>query len=545
MLPFRDGVHLRLFFSLSTLPALLLPYINDRKDSYGKDVSFGLQDCSDALQDAGRKKVIVEFSSPNIGREFSPAHLRSTILGAFIANIHQAMGWDVVRMNYLGDWGKNLGLLAVGFQRFGSLSDFANQTDPPRYLHDVYAKIYEEFRPQQEAAKEVKDNKEEHLAIQSQGLFAERDSAFKKMEDGDSEAIELWKKFRDDSIEHYRNTYARMGIEFDEYTGESEVCLHPETLAEVEAILKDKGICEVNEEGSTVIDFEKHGVRLGTPVLRDRIGSTSYLLRDIASVFHRYKAHSFDRMLYVVCSEQDTHFRQLFKAVELMDRPDIAERLRHISFGRANDLSAQLGDAKLLGDFLDQCQAHLQTAIDSIPIAYPIADAGAAAGALGISGLVAQDLAVRRTHGYAFDLNRLIAPEGDTGAALQLSYARLCATIASMGALPTPDEIPSINYSSLCEEPWCDVLRLLARYPDVTTAAFKNLALEPGPILSYLYHVAGELTSCLDVMDDEDEGGGSSRGPDYRSRTLLFECVRQVLGNGMRLLGIAPIDTQG
>ncbi len=189
---------------------------------YGVDTSLGLRDGPES----GQKKILVEFSSPNIARDFTAAHLRSTILGAFVANLYEAMGWDVVRINYLGDWGKHLGLLGLGWQKYGSEEILNEQTDQFKYIHDLYTKMEDELQPEQEARKKARDDRQDTVVLETQGLFAERDVNFKRMEDGEPDAIALWKTLRDISIEYYVEAYARLNITFDEYSGESQVCLN-------------------------------------------------------------------------------------------------------------------------------------------------------------------------------------------------------------------------------------------------------------------------------------------------------------------------------
>ena len=528
-LPFPDGVHIRFFFSPKTIPRLLFPYINDRKATYGLDSSQGLRDGADSR----RKKVLVEFSSPNIATEFTAAHLRSTILGAFVANIYEAMGWDVVRINYLGDWGQHLGLLGVGWKKHGAQNVLTEQADQFRYIHDLYTKMVDELRPELEAKKKARDDHQNAADLAAHGLFAERAASFKQMEDGEPDAMELWKTLRDVSIKYYVETYARLGIKFDEYSGESQVSLNPEAFTEVETALKEKGIYK-EQDGAWVIDYDEHGARLGSVTVRGRNGSTTYLLRDIATVLDRFKTHSFDKMIYVVC-EQDVHFRQVFKAVELIGHGDIADKLQHITFPRTG--GAHVGDA-LLGDVLDHCEAHMREAMSAIPEEYPFEDCNAVAKAVGINSLIIQELSPRKAHTNG---NLATSLEGETGTSMQACYARLCKAIAKIGTAPTAEEITTIDYASLWGETWCDLIRLLARYPAVANSAYRTL--EPGTILSYLFLVVEQLTCCLDEADEEEsEGEGSAAASKYAARAVLYENVRQVLENAMRLLGMTPIS---
>jgi len=542
MLPFPDNVHIRVFFSTKTIAPLLLRYISDRKDAYGRDVSIGLH--GDGAE-GSRKKVVVDFGSPNIGHESSMAHVRSTILGAFVANMYEAMGWEVVRTNYLGDWGKNVGLLEVGLDQYGVEGDIDNQANPLRYLTDIYSRIEEEFRPENENLKRLKEeNKEEFLLAQSTGLSKRRDSLSKKMEDRDGATIESWKKLRNISVGQYEKTYSRMGIAFDDYGGESQVCLRPETMTEVEVTLKNRGISE-EEDGSWVIDFEKHGERLHKPTLRDRTGLSSYLLRDIATAFDRFDTHKADKIIYVVTGDQDTHFRQVFKAIELMGRTDVREKLEHFSFARVMPgAGTDFENAKLLDDILDACESYTGQAMEIDPESYQLADGFVPPSVLGLAGLTVQELSVRRTKPYALEPDLMVSPEGESGPALQLCYARLGRTIASLGNMPAPGEMSGLNFAPLYDEPWINVLRLLSRYPDVTASAYRGMEAAT-TIIPYVFRLVDELTYSLDEVGDEEVGGSSASGPDYRSRVALLECGRQVLENAMRILGVTPASWEG
>jgi arginyl-tRNA synthetase len=449
-----------------------------------------------------------------------------------VANIYEAMGWDVVRINYLGDWGEHLGLLGLGWQKYGSEKALHEQTNPFRYIHDLYTKMADELQPEHEARKKARDEGQDTTILETQGLLAERDATFKRMEEGEPDAIALWKTLRDISIEYYVKTYARLNIKFDEYSGESQVCIATEAVAEVESILKHRGICE-EQDGTWVIDYDNHGTRLGAATIRGRNGSTRYLLRDIATVFDRFKTHSFDKMLYVVC-EQDLHFRQVFKAVELMGHTDIAEKLEHISFPKG----PRLGNAQLLGDILDQCENYMREFMGVSP---DHEDYDVVGKVMGINSLIVQELFSKTAHINILSFNLMTLLEGETGSNLHICYGRLCSAIAGIGVRPTADEIPHIDYSSLWEGVWCELLRLMARYPDVTNSAFRTP--EPSTILSYVFRVVEELTNCLDEVEEEEFGGeGSTVGSKYVARAVLFENVRQILANAMKLLGVTPIS---
>ncbi|KAK8052172.1 hypothetical protein PG993_003557 [Apiospora rasikravindrae] len=556
--PYPDGVQLRFFFSQKTLPLLMLPYIRERGTAYGGDHAQGLQD--PANPDEGRKKIVVEFSSPNIPGDFNGSHLRSTIIGGFVAKMYECMGWDVVRINYLGDWGKELALFAVGWEKYGS--EEALEADPLDHIMDVYGKIKADFQPESDASKQAKNENKSTAEIESQGIFAQRDGFFKKLEDKDEDALAFWKKFRDITLAKLEPAYKRLGVTFDEYSGESQPL--QETMTEIEATLTANGVLQ-ESDGSQIINFEDHGNKgLGTVIVRARTGSSTYFLRDLAAAADREKKHAFDKMIYVVASKQNSHFQQVFKTLELLGREDLAKKLQHISFGDITGMAPHVKKTMSLGQILDECAEIMQTA--EAEDGKENEDDGDTAGSkekqvpnggsdpAAVGGLLSLDLFGKRSHGYAFDKKRMTADEGDSCRLLQKEYAKLISVIAEIrgpeaegddagGNDPTPD------HAVLQKDESIDLLRMMAQYPDVTAATFKTL--EPHGLLSYLSRLAEASAFELDEDDDdggdEDGAGPSSAAPEEetaesrKAKLMLYECVKQVLGHGMNLLGVPPI----
>ncbi|KAI5467461.1 hypothetical protein BGZ63DRAFT_344698 [Mariannaea sp. PMI_226] len=530
--PIPDGIHLRILSSPKTLPPLLLPYIHDRGKSYGYDTSLGLVDAK--VPNGPRKKVIVEFSSPNMASEFNVSHLRSTIIGSFVANIHAGMGWDVIKMNYLGDWGKQIGLLAAGWHRFGSEEDF--QKAPLEHLLQVNNKIQELFKPELEECKLAKADNKDTAEIESRGLYAERDVIFKKMEDKDPETIALWKRFRDATVEGYKESYARLGVQFDEYSGESQVSA--ESIQEIEAALKEKGIYE-EHDNSWMIDFTKHGAKgLSTAVVRYRNGTTSYLLRDLAAVLDRYKTHAFDKMIYVVAVEQEMHFQRVTKTLELIGRDELATKIQHIAFAKINSLRDEFKNAHLLSHYVDACQLAMQVSLEKgseeaeEDNSLFITRTDKSLEAVGISGLFIQDLQHRRGTSYACESKHLTSFEGDTGPALQNCYARLLATLEKIAR---DIDYAAIDYSSLENEEYVELLRIMTQFPDTVHGSSKSL--EPTTIVIYLSRLVDQILITLDADDDQD---WADKEEAMKARMALYENARQVLENGLRILGLAP-----
>lgn len=312
----------------------MLPLILQQRDAYGFDPRHGLRDWSDP--EAGRKTIIVEFSSPNIAKKFHAGHLRSTIIGGFLSTLYECLGYNVIRMNYLGDWGRQYGLLACGWERYGDEAAFAR--DPIGHLFDVYVKINADFQPEEDAYKAAAKRGEPTSELESKGLLGEAKAYFKRMEDGDQDALQLWQRFRSLSIHRYQETYGQLNIHFDVYSGESQV--KQETMENAEIILRDRGVTEFRD-GAWLVDFTKHGAKaLQVAITRNRNGTSNYLLRDIGAAIQRHDEYHFDEMVYVVMAEQETHLQRLFKILSLMggEYEDFAKKMKHITFGKVRDV---------------------------------------------------------------------------------------------------------------------------------------------------------------------------------------------------------------
>ena len=507
-------------YSPQTLPRLLFPYINDRKDTYGRDISIGLHDPS--LPKLGSKKLVIDFSSPNIDSEFKGKHLRSTILGACIVTLYQKMGWNVTKINYIGDWGKQIGLLGVGWEKFGSEELY--HADPRGHLLDVYHKIDDLFAPEQAARKEHRGKGKE---IEPQGLFAERNAYFKRMEEGDEKALELWKRVRDVNVENYKKLYSRLNVAFDEYSGESRVS--PNTMAEVEEILKNKGLCD-EIDGSLAVDMSKHTGRHGAgwAPIRDRTGSSTYLLRELAAALDRARKYTFDKMIYVAANDNNRHFKRVIEILQLMDMPDLAHKLEHVSFNEASKMSEKIGRGHMVDEILDQCQRAMHKSLSDNPEkAALLGDNEDTAVDVGITALLIQELSAKRSNDHAFDIDKMVSFEYGTGPDLQYWYARLCSLLRTR---PAATNFSDEDFTSFADDEK-DLVRLLNQYPDITLAAYKSL--EPVAILSYLFNVTGLLPYC--IGNDQDVNGPTG------AQAMLYEATRRVLENGMQLLRITPV----
>ncbi|KZF21718.1 arginyl-tRNA synthetase [Xylona heveae TC161] len=539
--PLVNGTFLQFFFKPASLTKIVLPSILKNQESYGLNPFNGLRDAADASK--GRKKIVVEFSSPNIAKPFHAGHLRSTIIGGFLSNLYQGAGWDVVRMNYLGDWGKQYGVLAVGYERFGDEQKLLQ--NPIGHLFDVYVKINDVSRAEKEKTdplkKEIEDGKakgedvsqkeKELERLLDESIDEQARKYFKRMEGGDKDALAVWQKFRDLSIDRYKKTYSRLNIHYDVYSGESQI--KEESMNKAAKLLEERGVSKVSD-GAVIVDLTPHSKKLGKALVRKKDGTSLYLTRDIGAAVERHETYNFDKMIYVVASQQDLHLAQLFKIEELMGNKHISDKCQHINFGMVLGMSTRKGTVKFLDDILRDVGEKMHEVMKTNETKYQqVENPEATADILAISSVMVQDMSAKRINNYEFSLERMTSFEGDTGPYLQYAHARLC-SITRKADVPR-EALATADFSLLKESHAIDLIRSLAQWPDVFQNTLKTL--EPVTVLTYLFKMTHMLSSSYDVL----KVVGSE--PEVKvARMALYETARQVLNNGMRLLGLDPVE---
>ena len=404
--PVVAGTFIQFFFKPQSLMKLIVPSILQKKTLYGTNPRLGLRDESDPKK--GKKRMVIDFSSPNIAKPFHAGHLRSTIIGGFLANLYEAAGWDVVRLNYLGDWGRQFGLLAHAFEMLGSEEKL--ERDPISHLFDIYVEINNISRPEEEEIKQKKEalaqastTGEDITELEKQIQILESKSVnekarqyFKRMEEGDEAALATWRRFRDLSIERYKRTYSRLNIHYDVYGGESTVEL--ERMDRAVKQLQESGLSE-ESQGAVIVDLTKNPKtkKLGKALVRKRDGSSLYLTRDIGEAYKRVEVYQPDKLVYVVASQQELHLAQLFKILELMGHPDIAEKCQHISFGMVHGMSTRKGTVKFLDDILRDVGEKMHEVMQKNQIKYEqVEDPEQTADTLGITAVMVQDMSGKR-----------------------------------------------------------------------------------------------------------------------------------------------------
>ncbi|KAH7345303.1 arginyl-tRNA synthetase [Rhizoctonia solani] len=478
----------------------LTNHTEDKKPQYGSNSS------------GAGKTTIIEYSSPNIAKQFHVGNLRSTIIGGFLTNVYKANGWDVLGMNYLGDWGKQFGMIAVGFAKYGSEEALAR--DAIKHLYEVYVKINAD-------------------ANEDESVHDAARAYFKRMEDGDESALQNWRRWRDLSIEKYKEEYARLNIAFDVYSGESQV--RADTLKTALDKLKEMGLVS-ESKGAQVIDLEKF--KLGKAVIQKQDGTSLYLTRDVAAAIERYEKYKFDKMIYVVASQQDLHCAQFFKTLELMEYP-WAKTLEHVNFGMVLGMSTRKGTAVFLDDVIREAASVMKEKMMSNEEKYnAIEDPETVAQEIGLSAIKIQDMAAKRINNYSFNWSRMTSFEGDTGPYLQYAHVRLSSISRKNPELLPLPAAEKIQTDLLAEPQAREMVFLLASYPDVVRLACEKN--EPSGVVTFAMRLSHAISSAWDPLPVK--GLAADQIEVARARLWLFLCARDVLGAAMRLLSIRPLE---
>jgi len=501
--------HDKTFLHFALRTTTLLRLVLDQVHALTYATSSGQPEYGANTSGAG-KRVIIEYSSPNIAKQFHVGHLRSTIIGAFLANLYKTCGWEVISMNYLGDWGTQFGLIAVGFDKYGSREEL--EKDAIKHLFDVYVKINAD-------------------AEKDPAVKTEAAAFFKRMEDGDEEALANWRVWRELSVRKYEEEYARLNVHFDVYTGESQVGKASQDMAL--GRLEEMGLID-DHEGAKLVNLEKF--KLEKAVVRKKDGTSIYLTRDIGGAIERYEKYKFDKMIYVVSSQQDLHLRQFFKVLSLMEYP-WADRLEHVNYGLVLGMSTRRGTVVFLDQIIREAGSVMHEKMRQKEDKYKnIEDPEATAQEIGISGVKIQDMSAKRIGNYNFNWDRMLSFEGDTGPYLQYAHVRLCSISRNnpeLIPLPPPGQIDT---TLLTEGPAREVVYLLGSYPDVVRSALRTH--EPSNVVTFAFRLSHAISSAWETVIVKGE-------PDIekaRARMWMYLCARDVLGAAMRLLSLKPLE---
>jgi arginyl-tRNA synthetase len=472
-----------------------------------------------ANQAGAGQDVVVEYSSPNIAKHLGVHHMRGSIIGSALVRILRRCNYDVTSMNFLGDWGTGFGKLIAASERYGI-------ENPGELTVDDLQELYVRYSSEAEGDEEL-----EQLA---------RD-AFKRLEDGDPPAVALWEMFKKVSLDEFQRVYALLGVEFDEYSGES---VYKDELQDAVDDLQEQGVAH-ESQGAVVCELETaDGDELPPLLVQKKDGSSLYVTRDYCAAIERWERFAFDRSIYVVGNEQGLHFKQL-RALLLAMGHDWAERIEHVGFGLMRFRDAQTGEDRmgstrkgdillltdLLQEAIDRARAKLESNAGRLD---DDADVEELARQVGIGAIIFSELSSRRNREVVFEWDRALDFEGDTGPYVQYAHARLCSILRKADESVRADADCALL--NLPEE-WA-LVQKLADLPAVVQRAGSEC--EPSLVANYLLELCSLFSTYYSAgMREEDLRVLCPDGQLRAARLMLVDAVRQVVAGGLSLLGLA------
>ena len=486
------------------------PYVNVNlnKEKLAKAVFAGTLENPEkfgAIDDAG-KTMVIDYSSPNIAKPFHVGHLRSTIIGNALKNFYSHLGWKVIGINHLGDWGTQFGKLIVAYRKWGE-EEKLRGAEPVKYLEELYVKFHKELET-------------------NEALDDEARAAFKALEEGAEEERKLWKLFTDMSLKKFYEVYGLLNVDFDHDMGES---FYEDKVEPAIKRLEDAGLAQ-ESDGALVVKLEEHN--MPACLLRKSDGATLYATRDLAAAFYRQERFSPDRMLYVHGMPQDLHFRQFFKVLEMYDK-EYAGKMHFAGFGQIRfqglKLSTRAGNVIHLEDVisegirrsnqkLDEAEAEGRVLENRDDVARDVA----------LAALIFGDLSSDRIKDIAFDWDRALEAKGDTGPCVQYAHARARSLIRKNGAVPVLD----CKSELLTEAEEGALLKEIAIFPEVVEQAAE--AEKPHMLAQHLLKIASAWNSYY-----HSHPGIIKLDDDLRqARVALVGAIAETLKLGLSMLGI-------
>ncbi|HEL1591686.1 TPA: arginine--tRNA ligase [Streptococcus suis] len=481
------GPYVNFFLDKAAISHQVLTDVITEKDQYGK------------LNIGQGRNVTIDMSSPNIAKPFSVGHLRSTVIGDALANIHEKLGYKPIRINHLGDWGKQFGMLIVAYKLWGDKA--AVEADPISELLKLYVRINAEAEEKPELDEEARQ-------------------WFKKLEDGDPEAHELWQWFRDESLVEFNRIYDKLDVTFDSYNGEA---FYNDKMDEGIQILEEKGLLQ-ESKGARIVDLESYN--LPPALIMKTDGATLYITRDMATAMYRKRTYDFVKSIYVVGQEQINHFKQLKAVLKEMDF-DWSDDMTHVTFGLVTKdkkkLSTRKGNIILLEPTLDEA---ISRALTQIEAKNPdLENKEEVAHAVGVGAVKFYDLKTDRDNGYDFDLEAMVSFEGETGPYVQYAYARIQSILRKANFVPNAEN----DYKLADAESW-DIIKHIQNFSNIVERAGDKF--DPSLIAKYAINLAQAFNKYYAHTRILDES------PERDSRLALAYATGLVLKEALRLLGV-------
>ena len=455
-------------------------------------------------EDGKGQNIVIDYSAPNIAKPFHIGHLRSTVIGGALYKIYKFLGYNVVGINHLGDYGTQFGKLIEGYKRWGS--EYNIEEDPINELTKIYVRINNLCKEDETVLEECRNN-------------------FKKLEDGDEYCTNLWKKFRELSLKEFQRIYDLLHIEFDSLNGEA---FYSDKMQEVVELLRESGKLE-NSEGAEVVSLEDKGM---PPCLIIKSnGSTTYATRDLAAILYRARTYDFDKAIYVTSYEQILHFKQIFEVAKLLGlNKKYTDGLIHVPFGMVQlatgKMSTREGNIIKLEDLLNEAISRAREIIEEKNPG--LGDKEEIAKKVGIGAVIFNDLYNSRIKDEIFDWDTMLNFNGETGPYLQYMYVRTNSILGKIDNLPNGNEV---DYELLNDEASINLIKAIYNFTDsVKLAASKN---EPYVISRYLINLAQLFSTFYNENKIIDDNEGIKQ-----ARVYLTYCTNIVLKEGATLLGI-------
>lgn len=499
------GPYLNFYIDRGVYASDTVSEINTKKESYG---------CADL---GNGKTAIVEFSSPNIAKPFHVGHAFTTILGNSLSKIYEKLGYKVVKMNHLGDYGTQFGKLITAYRLWGD--EKALNEDPITELLRIYVKFHEEEKNDPSLTDSAREN-------------------FKRLEDGCEEEVALWQKFRDMSLVVFNKLYERMGVTFDNYNGES---YYAKMADEVVNMLKEKNLL-VESEGAQVVDLEEYGVPPCIILKSD--GTTIYGTRDIAAILYRHRTYNFDKNIYVVGIPQALHFKQVFSVLKKAGY-DFADNCEHVGFGLVKfknmKFSTRDGNIVLLEELLDESVAKTREVIvenaKTRGVEMSEEEISEIAEKVGLGAVIYTYVKSGRERDIVFSWEEMLDFEGDTAPYLIYTYARTKSILrkaAEQGIKPCDSYSDKLKLLTSDEE--YQLVRSLSDFPEAIVKAMNSN--EP-------FMISRQISLCARNFN-RFYNNSSILGADTEelkeARLALCEALANTIKNGLDLLGIGVVE---
>ena len=481
--------YLNFFIDRATYAGKVLERALDEGERYGSDMS------------GEGRTVVIDYSSINIAKRFHIGHLSTTMIGNSLYRLHQFFGYRAVGVNHLGDWGTQFGKMIAAYKRWGDHDTVAAGGV------DEMVKLYVRFNAE---------------AKEDEALNDEGRAWFKRIEDGDPEALEIFNWFKSVTLKDAERVYDMLGVKFDSYAGES---FYNDKMQPIIDELRSKGLL-VEDNGAQIVDLKEYGMPPALILRSD--GATLYITRDLAAAKYRKDTYNFDKSLYVVAYQQDLHFRQLFKVLELMGY-EWYKDCEHVSFGMVSyegqTLSTREGRIVYLEDLLNTSIEKARAIIDEK--SPDLENKDEVARQIGVGAVVFFVLYNNRIKDIDFWWDRALNFEGETGPYVMYTHARCCSVLRRAEAMAAAEP----DFSALSDPFSQDVVRLIEQFPDILKSAVNRS--EPSMVTRYSVDLAQAFNKFYyenKVMVDE---------PGVRAaRLTLTRATMQVLRKALWLIGI-------